>query len=34
MLTATAFVAIQRPQRLIRFGENDDLVVSWAPEAS
>jgi len=34
MLTATAFVATQRPQRLIHFGKNDELVVSWAPEAS
>jgi len=34
MPTATAFVATQRPQRFIRFGENDELVVSWTPEAS
>lgn len=34
MPIATAFIATQRPQRVIRFGANDELVVSWTPEAS
>ncbi len=34
MPIATAFIATQRPQRVIRFGANDELGVSWTPEAS
>jgi hypothetical protein len=34
MPIATAFVVTARPQSLIRFGANDELVVSWTPEAN